>query len=109
MVDFEDPPHAFISSALAQVRFQFPWVEVLLIGNNVEYLLLCAGERSPFFSGMEKLPGRHRHEPIGVEVVLFELERAIVPIQVAGPVVDDAMTQNQILSLAPGNEWGRLE
>ena len=72
-------------------------MHALLIGNNVEHVLLGASER-PAPPGMEKLPGRDRHEAVGVEVVLFEMEGAIVPVEVTGAVVSDPMTKDQVLS-----------
>jgi hypothetical protein len=54
---------------------------------------------------MEKLPGLDRHEPIRIEVVLFQLQGPIAPIKVAGPVVGDPMTQDHILSARWRSNW----
>src|ERR1043166_6869186 len=39
-----------------------------------------------------------RHEAVGVQIVLFRGERGITPLQIANPILRDAMAENQILS-----------
>ena len=46
---------------------------------------------------MQKLPRGFRQEAIGVEKILFQLERSKVLFQVSGPVIADAVAKDQVL------------
>jgi len=50
-----------------------------------------------------------RHEAIGVEKILFHGERGITSLQIAGPIVRDAMAKDQILSAGRRTNGIRLD
>src|SRR5262249_7201298 len=49
-------------------------------------------------TGMQQSPDCTRYEAIGVEVILFDIERRIVTLQIARPVSRNSLPQDEILS-----------
>src|SRR5271170_440350 len=72
-------------------------MEVLVAGYDVEHSLLGSGQCSPY-PGVEEPPGFQRHESVGVEVVLFQFETAILTIDLVDPVIRHTVAQDQVLS-----------
>ena len=61
-----------------------------------EHFLLERARRRRL-SRMQQLPHRLRQKSVRVQVVFFDVERRILPLEIAGAISDDAVPEYQVL------------
>jgi hypothetical protein len=71
-------------------------MQALLFGDQLENLLVRKGEFDGG-PGVQKLPRGTRHEAVGIEIILFQLEGSKAPFQVPCPVVADPVAKDEVL------------
>ena len=80
----------------SEVRFQFSRVRCAVSANGVEYLLFQFRQAGRL-PGMQQPPDRPRKKAVGVQHVLFEIERRVTPLEVACTIPLHPVPQDQIL------------
>ena len=83
-------------AALAKVRLQRSWMRLAQFHHRVEHFFLERAKRRAL-SRMQQLPDRLREKSVGVQVVLFDVQRRIVPLEIARVVSANAMPEDEIL------------
>ena len=58
---------------------------------------LFGGSQFRFEARMEQMPGGKGHESVGVEEILFEVQRRVTFFEISGAVGFDAVAQDEIL------------
>ena len=83
-------------AALAKVRLQRSWMRLAQFHHRVEHFLLERAKRRAL-SRMQQLPDPLREKSVGVQVVLFDVQRRVVPLEIARVISAHTMPEDEIL------------
>ena len=83
-------------AALAEMRFERAWVRLAQRRDDLEHFLFECAERRRL-TRMKELPHRLRKKPVGIEIVFLDVQRPILPLEIARPISANAMSEDEIL------------
>ena len=92
---------------VAEMRFQFSRMHYAELANGLENLLLQLRHASDI-PRMQKLPGRAGKKTVRVENVLFNIQRSVIPVEIAHAIRTNPVSQYQVLRPGRGPDRIRL-